>query len=72
MQFAEAPEHPHVHFHVVSRMVNQPEERKSTKIFGYLGVNEQERVSEAKMNEIAAQIQHILLSTSTAQGKSIY
>ncbi len=42
-------------------MANQPEDRRSTKIFGYLGVSEEERVSEDRMNEIATKIQAILL-----------
>lgn len=62
IQFAEAAEHPHVHFHVVPRMANQPEDRHSVKIFGYLGMPEAERVSEDRMNEIAAQVRRILLS----------
>jgi hypothetical protein len=37
-------------------MADQPEDRRSTKIFGYLGVPEDERVSEAAMNDIAAQV----------------
>jgi diadenosine tetraphosphate (Ap4A) HIT family hydrolase len=61
MQFAEADGHAHVHFHVVPRMANQPEERRSTNIFGYLGVSDDERLSDATMNEVAQQIQHSLL-----------
>ena len=60
IQFAEAADHPHVHFHIVPRMADQPEDRRSTKIFGYLGVPEEERVSEETMNEIAAKVQKIL------------
>jgi diadenosine tetraphosphate (Ap4A) HIT family hydrolase len=60
IQFAEAAEHPHVHFHIVPRMADQPEERRSTKIFGYLGVPVEERVSSDEMNEIAAKVQGIL------------
>lgn len=63
IQFAEATEHPHVHFHIIPRMADQPEERRSTKIFGYLGVPEQERVSEATMNDIAAQVRRIIAPT---------
>ena len=62
IQFAEMAEHPHVHFHVVPRMANQPENRRGAQIFGYLGVSEEERVSEEAMNEIAAKVQKILLS----------
>ena len=65
IQFAEAAEHPHVHFHIIPRMADQPPDRCSTQIFGYLGVPEKERVSEETMNEIAARMRH-LLSTMTA------
>ena len=58
IQFAEAAEHPHVHFHIVPRMADQPEDHRSTKVFAYLGVPEAERVSQERMNEIAARIQH--------------
>jgi len=60
MQFAEMAEHPHVHFHIVPRMTDQPEERKSTKIFGYLNVPAEEQVSSDEMNEIALKIRRIL------------
>jgi diadenosine tetraphosphate (Ap4A) HIT family hydrolase len=62
IQFAEAAEHPHVHFHIVPRMADQPEDRRSMKAFSYLGVPEEERVSESSMNELAARIRPILLS----------
>lgn len=62
VQFAEHEDHPHVHFLVVPRMADQPEDRRSTKIFGYLGVPEEERVTEARMNEVSAKIQGILRS----------
>jgi diadenosine tetraphosphate (Ap4A) HIT family hydrolase len=62
IQFAEAAEHPHVHFHIVPRMADQPEDRRSTQIFAYLGVSDAERVSEARMNEIAVKIQPFLES----------
>ena len=67
MQFAEMAEHPHVHFHVVPRMANLPEERRSTKIFGYLGVSEEERLSEETMNEIAAKVKKILVTRQFAK-----
>ena len=60
IQFAEAAEHPHVHVHIVPRMADQPEDRRSTKIFAYLGVSEAERVHEDEMNTIAAKVRHIL------------
>jgi len=60
MQFAESPQHPHVHFHVIPRMRDQPEDRKSTLIFGYLGVPEPQRVSEEAMNAVALQVRERL------------
>lgn len=60
IQFAEAAEHPHVHFHVIPRMADQPAERRSLGIFGYLGVPADERVSEAQMNDIARQVRRHL------------
>ena len=63
IQFAEMAEHPHVHFHVVPRMADQPENRRGTAIFGYLGVAEGERVSEERMNEIAVSVRKILLTS---------
>jgi diadenosine tetraphosphate (Ap4A) HIT family hydrolase len=60
MQFAEMAEHPHVHFHIVPRMANQPENRRATNVFGYLGVSEEERVSEETMNEISVKVKQLL------------
>ena len=60
MQFAEAEGHSHVHFHIVPRMTDQPEERRSTKIFGYLGAPEEERVTEERMNEIAVHLRQMM------------
>jgi diadenosine tetraphosphate (Ap4A) HIT family hydrolase len=59
-QFAEQAEHPHVHFHVIPRMPDQPAERRGPKVFGYLGVPEAERVSEEAMNEIAERVRMII------------
>jgi len=60
IQFAEKSEHPHVHFHIIPRMMDQPEERNGTLVFGYLGVPEEERVSEDVMNLIAVKVREIL------------
>ncbi len=60
IQFAESPEHPHVHFHIIPRMAGQPEDRKSVHIFKYLGVAVEERVSEDQMNTIAARVRSFL------------
>ena len=63
IQFAEHVDHPHVHFHVVPRMADQPDERRSGKIFGYLGVPTEARVSAEEMNQIATQVRAHLQST---------
>ena len=34
LQFAESPQRPHVHFHVIPRMTDLPENRHSTQILG--------------------------------------
>lgn len=62
IQFAEHPDHPHVHFHIVPRMANQPEARRSTHVFSYLGVAPEDRVSEDAMNEVALKVRHVLES----------
>jgi hypothetical protein len=43
-------------------MKNQPEDRRSVRVFGYLGVPEEERVSEERMNKLSAKVQSVLLS----------
>jgi len=62
IQFAEMAEHSHVHFHIIPRLADQPEDRRGTKIFEYLGVSEEERVCEETMNEIAMKVQRLLSS----------
>ena len=63
IQFAEHADHPHVHFHIVPRMADQPEDRRSTKIFTYLNVPDDQRIGEAQMNDIALRIQRILVAS---------
>ena len=62
MQFAEAAEHPHVHFHIVPRMAAHPADRRSAGVLAYLGVAERESVREDQMNEIAGRVRKHLLS----------
>lgn len=59
-QFAEAQGHHHVHFHVVPRMADQPDDHKGPQIFKYLGVADNERVSEEAMNRIALAVRQAL------------
>lgn len=60
LQFAESAEHPHVHFHIIPRMADLPENRLGTQIFGYLNVPEEERVSQEVMNAIGGKVREIL------------
>jgi diadenosine tetraphosphate (Ap4A) HIT family hydrolase len=63
LQFAESPQHQHVHFHIIPRMADLPEEYRATRIFGYLGVPEVERVNEEQMNMIAEKLRERLQQT---------
>lgn len=56
-QFAEQAEHPHVHFHLIPRMADQPDERRGPRVFGYLGVPDEQQIDEDVMNRIAAKVQ---------------
>jgi len=56
VQFAEHPRHPHVHVHVIARPADLPDEEQGPRVFAHLGVPEAERVSEARMTEIAEAI----------------
>jgi diadenosine tetraphosphate (Ap4A) HIT family hydrolase len=62
IQFAEAAGHRHVHFHIVPRMADLPEEYRGVRIFKLLGVSDKDRVSEETMNKFAIQIRRILES----------
>jgi diadenosine tetraphosphate (Ap4A) HIT family hydrolase len=59
--FAEKPEHQHVHFHMIPRMADLPEEYRGTQISKYSGVPEEERVTPEAMNAIALKIRERLL-----------
>jgi len=60
VQFAEAAGHNHVHFHVVPRVADLPEDFRGPLIFRYLGVPVDQRVSESAMNELALKIRESL------------
>ena len=53
MQFAEAPGHHHVHFHIVPRATDVAEEDLGASVFRHLGVSDDLRVPEERLNEIA-------------------
>jgi len=60
LQFAESREHQHVHFHIIPRRADLPDDYRSTHIFRYLGVPEKERVSQETMNAIALKVRERL------------
>ncbi len=60
VQFAEAAEHPHVHFHIIPRMADQPDAWRGAGIFNALNADEDARISEAAMDAIAREMRTIL------------
>lgn len=70
IQFSEARLHPHVHFHIVPRMADQPNDRRSARIMGYLGVSQEESVSEERMNDVCTEIRKVLLSLESRVGRA--
>lgn len=66
--FAEHPEHPHVHFHVVPRMADMPADKRGKRVFDYLGVPEAETVPLETRNALAERLQALL---KTQQGRTL-
>jgi diadenosine tetraphosphate (Ap4A) HIT family hydrolase len=56
IQLAEAEGFSHVHFHVVPRPADQPEELRGPRIFGMLGVPPEQCVGEAEMDRLGSAI----------------
>ena len=56
VQFAEHPEHPHVHVHVIARPPGLADALKGPRIFDRAGLPEDECVPVDRMNELAAGI----------------
>lgn len=52
-QFAEAAGFSHVHFHIVPRMPELPDEVRGPRVFRLLRRGEHEIVSDERMDEIA-------------------
>jgi diadenosine tetraphosphate (Ap4A) HIT family hydrolase len=55
-QFAEHPDHPHVHVHIIPRARDLPSEHRGPRIFGRLGVPDDQAVADERMLEIARQL----------------
>jgi diadenosine tetraphosphate (Ap4A) HIT family hydrolase len=56
VQFAEHRDHPHVHVHVIPRAADLPDALQGPRVFGLLGVSDEQCVPEARMNEIAESV----------------
>jgi diadenosine tetraphosphate (Ap4A) HIT family hydrolase len=59
-QFAEAAGFEHVHFHVVPRMPDLPEELRGPRVFALVTGPEAERVPTSRMDALAAQVREHL------------
>jgi len=60
IQFAEHPQHRHVHVHAVPRAEGLADDQIGPGVFQFLGVDEDERVSEADMNRLASALRRAL------------
>jgi diadenosine tetraphosphate (Ap4A) HIT family hydrolase len=53
VQFAEKEGFDHVHFHLIPRMGDQPDDRRGPRVFGYLAPPPDRRVDAELMNHLA-------------------
>lgn len=56
MQFAESPDHPHVHIHVVARRADHPHEARGPGVFCLLGGDPSAHVGEERMTALALRL----------------
>jgi diadenosine tetraphosphate (Ap4A) HIT family hydrolase len=61
MLLAEAEGFSHLHFHVVPRASDLPEDLRGPRIFGLLGADEDHRVPEDEQDAVARSIRSVLL-----------
>lgn len=59
-QFAEHPDHPHVHVHVIPRMADFSEVERGPGVFNFVGVSAEQRLGEEEMDRIALEIRGVL------------
>jgi len=59
-QFAEHPQHPHVHVHLIPRSSDLADAQRGPGIFSRLGVPDADCVTEERMNVIAGELQQHL------------
>lgn len=63
VHFAESPQHPHVHLHVIPRPTEMAERLRGPGVFNLLGVPEEQRVPEPLRDEIAHRVRAHLLGS---------
>lgn len=61
-QFAEHPDHRHVHIHLVPRAVDHPSDARGPNVFSLVGDSAADHITEDRMNEIAEQLRRALRS----------
>jgi diadenosine tetraphosphate (Ap4A) HIT family hydrolase len=64
IQFAEHPDHSHVHFHIVPRHESTPEEYRGKNIFHYLNVPDEQAVPLEQRNKLAGKIRTLMLEAN--------
>jgi diadenosine tetraphosphate (Ap4A) HIT family hydrolase len=62
--FAEAEGFAHVHFHVIPRHADLPDDLRGPRVFGLLGGDADRHVSDAAMDDVAAKLTIALSSPS--------
>lgn len=60
VQFSEAEGFAHVHFHVIPRLPDHPEDRRGPAVFSYLAEPEPEQVTAQRMDSVAESLQRVL------------
>jgi diadenosine tetraphosphate (Ap4A) HIT family hydrolase len=66
VQFADHPDHPHVHLHVIPRAADLPSDRRGPAVFKHLGVPADRVVPTEHRNGIAASVRDRLLTAVPA------
>lgn len=67
VQFAEDPDHPHVHVHVIPRLSDLPAHLQGSQVFKLIGMPEAASVPEGPMNEFAMRLRRRLRTTAGMQ-----
>ncbi len=62
IQFAEAPGHTHVHFHVIARLPDWPDALRGNRVFSALGSKATTPLSSAATTPLAEQIRAYILA----------